>query len=43
MKLFGKILIALAFLMPFNVVAQNVANPVVDYTSPKTYIPPPLG
>ena len=37
MKLFGKILIALAFLMPFNVVAQNVANPVVDYTSPKTY------
>ena len=38
MKLFGKILIALAFLMPFNVFAQNVANPVIDYTSPKKYI-----
>ena len=38
MKLLGKILVALAFLMPFNVFAQNAANPVIDYTSPKKYI-----
>ena len=36
MRLFGKILFALAFMMPFAVSAQNGA--VVDYNSPKKYI-----
>ena len=38
MKLFVKILITLAFIVPYTLVAQNVATPVVDYSSPKTYI-----
>ncbi len=36
MRLFGKIILVLAFLMPFAVSAQNSA--VVDYNAPKTYI-----
>lgn len=38
MKLFVKILVTLALVMPYTLVAQNNATPVVDYTSPKTYI-----
>ena len=36
MRLFGKIIFVLAFLMPFVAVSQNSA--VVDYNAPKTYI-----
>lgn len=36
MKLIGKIILVLAFMMPFAVSAQNSA--VVDYNAPKTYI-----
>ena len=36
MRLFGKIILVLAFMMPFAVSAQNSA--VVDYNAPKTYI-----
>ncbi len=36
MKLFGKIFLVLAFLMPLSVMAQNNAA-VVDYSAPKSY------
>ena len=38
MKLFGKILIVLAFLMPYALSAQNNQQTVVDYSAPKKYV-----